>query len=168
MTVSMTVSPAARHGLRDAAAMNNTLPAFEDPPCDADPRGTVLGAQEIPTVVNPYGNYFLGPGNILGGWNRACRFEAGLSDMAAQILQFGRQFMLDFGDDTRMVRREFTIVCTDSVVCAHCYTWSIRRALALVAPACKYLGMPWQLCSGLIAQRLSVCHCRRQRGKRGS
>jgi hypothetical protein len=29
-------------------------------------------------------------------------FEAGPSDMAAQILQFGRQFMLDFGDDKRM------------------------------------------------------------------
>ena len=59
-----------RHDLRDAAAMNNTLPAF----------------------------------------------EAGPSDMAAQILQFGRQFMLDFGDDKRMVRHEFTIVCTDLVV----------------------------------------------------
>jgi hypothetical protein len=35
--------------------------------------GTVLGAQEIFTTVNPYGNYFLGPDNIPGGRNRARR-----------------------------------------------------------------------------------------------
>ena len=38
--------------------------------------GTFLGAQEILAIVNPYGEYFLGPGDIPGGPNRAHRFRS--------------------------------------------------------------------------------------------
>ena len=37
------------------------------------PRGIARGAHGIFTVVNPYGTYFLGLYNILGGPNRECR-----------------------------------------------------------------------------------------------
>ena len=46
------------------------------PPSRFRPSGIVLGAQEIVTMDIPYRKYFFGPGNILGGRDRARRQTA--------------------------------------------------------------------------------------------
>jgi hypothetical protein len=72
----MTASPAARRqpGAHRAGGGPAAAGLRNPPPSRFRPPGTVLGAPEMFTAVNPYGKYFLqGLGSIPGGRDRARR-----------------------------------------------------------------------------------------------